>query len=265
MPLLSSPPAPAAVFHPIDTAREDPVGADPTRPRPELLLKYGYLNAPGPSPDHVSLFTLEGIQRVPVSDRWAGRLRFELPLGLTNVPRPDDTGDSWRFGTGDLLTEAAAIHYPNDRWALGAGGQVVFPTASRDVVGDDAWVLGAGGVVRAMLPEISADSFVAPQLVYAFDVGGTRRGERVNALLLQPTLHWAVTHAVFLELFPSGDIAINLDAPDRRRRLFFPITAMAGVLLAPRLVTMLEIGVPLVKDYPVYDFKLQATIGFLFD
>jgi hypothetical protein len=263
--LLLPRPARAAVFHPVDSALEDPVGADPTRPRPELLAKYGFLNAPGRPPDSVNLFTLEGILRVPVNDRWAGRLRFEMPLGLTNVPSADEPGSAWRFGSGDLLTEAAAIHYLNARWAVAAGGQLVFPTASQNVIGDDAWVLGVGGVVRAMLPELSDDSFVVPQLVYAFDAGGTRRGERVQALLLQPTIHWAATHAIFLELFPSGDIVVNFDQPERRGRLFFPITALAGVLLTPRLVTTLEIGVPLVKDYPVYDFKLQATVGFFFD
>jgi hypothetical protein len=263
--LLLQAPVHAAVFHPLDTTREDPVGEDPTRPRPELALKYGYLNAPGPSPDSVSLFTLEGILRVPLSEHWTGRLRFEMPLGLTNVPRADDPDGAWRFGAGDLLTEAEVIHYANARWAIGAGGRALFPTTSLDVVGDDAWVLGVVGVVRAMLPELGPDSFVAPQLAYGSDVGGRRRGEQVSALLIQPTLHWAATHAVFLELFPSDDIIVNFQDPARRGRLFLPITLLAGVLLTPRVATTLELGFPLIKDYPVYDFKLQAAVAIFFD
>ncbi len=244
---------------------EDPTGEDPTRPRPELAFKFEFQNLPGRSPDSASTFTLEGIALVPVNEKWAGRLRFEMPLVLTNAPADDESHGSWRFGSGDLLTEAAGIFYPNERWAVAAGGQVIFPTASRDVTGANAWILGVGGLVRAMLSELSADSFVAPQLVYAFDAGGSRDRGPVSQLRIQPTFHWALPRNLFMELFPSGDIVVNLDAPDERGRWFLPLNALAGILVTPKLVTTLEVGIPLVKDYPVYDFKLVATVGYFFD
>ena len=133
----------------------------------------------------------EGLTRIPVNERWAGRLRLEMPLVLTNLPPDDDPGDAWRFGSGDLLSEADVIHYLNERWAMAAGTQVLFPTASHDVTGDDTWIIGPSGLVRAMLPEISPDSFVAPHLFYAFDIGGAGGSDHVSELHLQPLLHWA--------------------------------------------------------------------------
>lgn len=249
----------------IDPYYEDPVGADPTRPRPELLLKYEHQNLSGRSPDSGNAFTLEGITRVPIDERWAGRLRFEMPLVLTNAPSADEADAAWRFGAGNLLTEAAAIHYPNERWAVAAGGQLAFPTASYDVTGADAWLIGVGGLARSMLPEISPDSFVAPQLVYAFDAGGSRGRDHVSELRIQPTLHWAPTPSIFVELFPSGDIVVDLDAPKDRGRWFLPLNALAGILVTPKLVATLELGLPVVKDYPVYDFKLVSSVGYFFD
>ena len=250
---------------PIDTKLEDPLGQDPTRPRPEVLLRYEFRNEPGRPPDKSNGFIVEGITRLPVNEHWAGRLRLEMPLVLTDVPPSDEANDAWRFGSGDLLTEAAAIHYPNDRWAVAAGGQVIYPTASRNLGGDRIWGLAVGGAVRAMLPEISPDSFVLPQLVYVWDAAGDRDRAHVSELRLQPTLQWAPTPTLFFELFPAGDIVVNLTDPARRGRLFFPFNALAGILLTPKVVTTLEVGVPIVKDYPLYDFKLQATVGYFFD
>jgi hypothetical protein len=40
---------------------------------------------------------------------------------------------------------------------------------------------------------------------------------------------------------------------------------LAGIMVTPRLVTSLEVSVPIVKNYPIYDFKLEATVGYFFD
>ena len=39
---------------------------------------------------------------------------------------------------------------------------------------------------------------------------------------------------------------------------------MVGKRLTRSIVASLEIGVPIVKDYEVYDFKLEARVGFFF-
>jgi hypothetical protein len=39
---------------------------------------------------------------------------------------------------------------------------------------------------------------------------------------------------------------------------------MVGKLLRRSIVASLEIGVPIVNDYQVYDFKLEGRVGFFF-
>ena len=62
------------------------------------------------------------------------------------------------------------------------------------------------------------------------------------------------------------DIRYNFAAkrPGDSGRWFFPFNFMVGKLLTRSVVASLEIGVPIVKDYQVYDFKLEARVGFFF-
>jgi hypothetical protein len=39
---------------------------------------------------------------------------------------------------------------------------------------------------------------------------------------------------------------------------------MVGKMVTRSMVASVEIGVPIVNDYEVYDFKLEARIGFFF-
>jgi hypothetical protein len=112
-----------------------------------------------------------------------------------------------------------------------------------------------------MLPELSPGRFFAAEMLYAFDIGEPDSGE----LQLQPTLNVELPHGLFLNLFPSSDIRINLGTPKGNGRLFFPFDALVGVMVTPVLVASLEASLPIVKAYPVYDFKLQAKVAYFFD
>ena len=65
----------------------------------------------------------------------------------------------------------------------------------------------------------------------------------------------------FVTLFPSSDIRLNLLDGGK---LFLPFNAMVGKLVTRAIVASVEIGVPIVNDYKVYDFKLEARVGFFF-
>ena len=43
-------------------------------------------------------------------------------------------------------------------------------------------------------------------------------------------------------------------------RLFLPFDGMIGLNLTKDWVASLEVSVPVIKDYPVYDFKTEARI-----
>jgi hypothetical protein len=66
--------------------------------------------------------------------------------------------------------------------------------------------------------------------------------------------------------YPSSDIRYNFAAkrPGDTGRWFFPFNVMVGKLVTRSLVASVEIGVPIVDAYQVYDFKLEARIGFFF-
>jgi hypothetical protein len=64
-------------------------------------------------------------------------------------------------------------------------------------------------------------------------------------------------------VFPSTDIRIKLGAAGGGR-LFLLFDVLGGIMVTPWLVTTLEVSVPLVKQYPVYDFKLEARVGYFF-
>jgi hypothetical protein len=63
----------------------------------------------------------------------------------------------------------------------------------------------------------------------------------------------------FVELYPSPDIRINfLD----NNKLFWPLDVLVGKLVTPKLIASPEVSAPIVKDYDLYHFKLEARIGF---
>jgi hypothetical protein len=43
--------------------------------------------------------------------------------------------------------------------------------------------------------------------------------------------------------------------------LFFPFDVRIGKKITDNLALSLEIGVPIVRDYPVYDFKTQLRLN----
>ncbi len=69
-----------------------------------------------------------------------------------------------------------------------------------------------------------------------------------------------------MNLYLSSDIRYNFAAkrPGDSGRWFFPFNFMVGQMVTRSIVASLEMGVPIVNDSQVYDFKLEARIGFFF-
>jgi hypothetical protein len=62
------------------------------------------------------------------------------------------------------------------------------------------------------------------------------------------------------------DIRYNFGSkrPGDAGRWFFPFNFMVGKMVTRSVVASVEIGVPIVDDYEVYDFKLKARVGLFF-
>jgi hypothetical protein len=46
--------------------------------------------------------------------------------------------------------------------------------------------------------------------------------------------------------------------------LFLPLNFMIGWKPTEHIVVSAEFGIPIIKDFPVYSFKTQLRVGYLF-
>ena len=87
-----------------------------------------------------------------------------------------------------------------------------------------------------------------------------------NEPQIAPTLNIGLPERWFVTLYPSYDIRINYGdpVPGQTGRLFLPFDAAIGRKITDKAMITWEIAAPIVKDYPVYNFKteLRLTINF---
>jgi hypothetical protein len=117
------------------------------------------------------------------------------------------------------------------------------------------------GAFRLALPEVSTGSFFTLLVRYDYDFAGDADRPHRSELQLGPVFNVNLPQRWFVTLFSSSDIRINLMDDGK---LFLPFNVMVGKLVTRAIVASVEFGVPMVDDYQVYDFKLEARIGFFF-
>ena len=183
----------------------------------------------------------------------------------TNPVTPQNPSGQVITGFGNVLTQSWLIYEINPRWAVAAGAQVIAPTATNGVA-SDAWEEVTGAMVRVMLPELSEGSYFAPQVRYGVDYGGNDEGPLLRQLRLMPTLNINLPHELFLTFYPSPDIRWNYGTPvhGQTGRFFLPLNFMIGWKPTEHMVISAEFGIPIIKEFPVYTFKTQVRIGYLF-
>ena len=166
-------------------------------------------------------------------------------------------------GLGDSEFQAVLIREFNKRWAAGVGTFILAPTAS-DQIGSGKWQVMPGFGFRYSFLELGEETFVAPQMRYAVSVAGTASTRDISELQIAPLFNLDLPDRWFLTLYPSFDIRINLGprVPGQTGQLFLPADAEIGYRLGDYIVIALEGSVPIIKDYPVYDFKTQLRFIF---
>src|SRR5882757_3656683 len=67
----------------------------------------------------------------------------------------------------------------------------------------------------------------------------------------------------FLTFYPSADIRFNYGDPitGQTGRLFLPFDVRIGRQLSNNVALSFELGVPIIKDYPVYNLKTQVRLN----
>ena len=253
-----------------DLANE--TGDDPTHPSGKVELLDRYTEAPGPGVEEGTTKRVETntpFARIDVpfqlTPQWELNFRTEIPVVWTNGVTPENPTGATVSGFGNVLGQAWIVHDFDQRWAVALGGQLIAPTSTNGVA-TDAWEQVTGFVVRAMLPEISAGSYFAPQVRYGIDFEGNDDGRMLRQLRIAPTLNINLPHNLFFTLYPSPDIRLNYGAQVQNQtgRLFLPLNFIVGWKLTEHIVISAEFGIPIIKDFPVYTFKTQLRLGYLF-
>jgi hypothetical protein len=161
------------------------------------------------------------------------------------------------------LVSAFLANILNDRWAYAFGSQITTPAALGTQFGSGNWDVRPLLAVRAMLPEISDGSYFVPLVRYAQTIAQADSGRPSSNLQFSPQMKIALKGNWSIELFPSPDIRWNFGAKPAGQtgRLFFPLDGEIDKGLGKYLVS-LEVSVPVVKDYPVYHYKIEARLSY---
>jgi hypothetical protein len=245
---------------------------DFTRPENLFQLRYEYRTAPGTGSEPgttrtvtTDMVVLRSDVRIDVAPQWTLALRGDLPFVDRNPITADNPLGEFIDGLGDADVQAALIKTLNARWAAGAAVRIIAPTGSPDLTGGKWRALPIFGA-RYMLPELSDGSFFTALVRYDVSFAGDPSKRNISNLQLAPTLNIDLPERWFVTFYPSPDIRLNFGDPitGQTGRLFLPFDFMVGRTVMKVVTISLEIGVPMIRDYPVYDFKTVTRLNVKF-
>jgi hypothetical protein len=247
-------------------------GDDFVRPVNLFQLMYSYRTAPGSgvAPGTLREVTTDTInlrvdRRIGLDPQWTLALRADLPLQAKNPLNSANPTGGYSYGVGDADIQAALIYKINARWTTGFGARLIAATGD-DVIGSGKWQIMPGVAARYALPEISAGSYLEPLVRYDVSFAGDPSRRNISNLQFAPTFNVGLPSRWFVTLYPNPDIRINYGDPvtGQTGRLFVPLDVRVGRKLTDDLVLSFELGVPIIRDYPVYDIKTEARLNLTF-
>jgi hypothetical protein len=146
-----------------------------------------------------------------------------------------------------------------------AAARLVAPTA-QDSLGSGKWQIMPGFGIRYSFLEYGSDTYFVPKIRYAISFSGDPSRRNISEPQIAPTLNIGLPSRWFVTLFPSYDIRINNGDPvsGQTGRLFLPFDAAIGRKVTDDAVMSLEVSVPIIKDYPVYNFKTELRLSLRF-
>jgi len=239
-------------------------GLDFFRPAPNLFqLETEYKTAPGSSRDTTTeTLNLRYDHAFYLTPAWTVVTRTDLPFLAKNAISSTNLDGNYLYGVGDADIQAAVIHDLDKRWAVGFGARLIAPTGADPLTSGKWQVMPIVGF-RVALPEISSSSYLEPIFRYDESVAGDPTKRNISNLQFGPALNIGLPERWFVTFYPSQDIRINYGDPitGQTGRLFLPFDVRVGKKLSDNIAASLEVGVPIIKDYPVYNFKAQFRLN----
>ena len=266
----AAPPGPAGVQASSEDLGGGPTG-DALNPQNLLQLFYSVKTAPGSGPNETirtvttDTFKLRGDTRIDLGSGWQLALRGDLPYLAKDPVNSSNPDGDFLYGFGDADLQAALVHDINGRWKAGAGARLIMPTGDSSL-GSGKWQIMPMAGVRYALPEISPGSYVEPLVRYDASFAGDPARKSISNLQFAPMVNFALPDRWFLTLYPNPDIRWNFGpaVTGQTGRLFLPIDVRVGRKITDNFTLSLEVGAPIVKQYPVYDFITEARLSLTF-
>lgn len=247
-------------------------GQDFTRPQNLFQLRYVFETAPGSgsAPDTIRTVTTDRAVfrtdfKVDLTSQWTLALRGDLPVVAKNPLTAANPTGAYEDGLGDADVQAALIKELDSHWAAGAGLRLIAPTGFDDLT-SGKWRVDPVAGARYSLPDLSPGSYVEALVRYDVSFAGDPSKKNISNLQLAPMFNVDLPDRWFVTLYPDTEIRINYGDPvtGQTGRLFLPVDVMAGKTVAADTTLSLEVSVPVIKDYPVYDFKTVARFNLKF-
>jgi hypothetical protein len=245
-------------------------GNDLFRPPANLFqMMYDYKTAPGSGsqPGSTRDVTTETLNlrmdhSLDLAPMWILALRADLPLLAKNPLSYSNPDGDYLSGIGDADVQALIIHNLDQRWTVGFGARLITPTGD-DTLGSGKWQIMPGAGFRYALWEINSSSYFEPVVRYDVSFAGDPTRRNISNLQFAPTFNLGLPDHWFITFYPSPDIRINYGDPitGQTGRLFLPFDARIGRRLSKNTALSFELGVPIIKDYPVYNLKTQVRLN----
>ena len=240
-------------------------GEDFTRPESRFETRFEGLTSGTTTRTDRETLVLRLDGTIKLGADWKFGWQTQIPVVEKTTTAPAPVNSSNDFGVGDAAFQGALSRPISERWAYGFGARLVAPSAE-DSLGSGKWQIMPGFGVRYSFLEDGSDTYFVPKIRYAISFGGDPSRRNISEPQIAPTLNIGLPSHWFVTLYPSYDIRVNFGDPvsGQTGRLFLPFDAAVGRNLSDNVVMSLEVGVPIIKDYPVYNFKAELRLAVKF-
>jgi hypothetical protein len=210
-------------------------------------------------------FKLRADTRIALAPNWQLALRGDLPFEAKNPLNSGNPNADYLYGLGDADVQAALINDIDARSTAGFGARLIMPTGD-DNLGSGKWQIMPIAGVRYSMPDVGYGIYFEPLFRYDVSFAGDPTRRDISNLQFAPEVNFSLPEGWFFALYPEPDIRWNFGpaVTGQTGRLFLPFDGRVGRKFSKTLTVSLEVGVPIVNQYPVYDFKTELRVDMKF-